>query len=338
MPTSGSVGPASHQKKWLPANFRFSITGLENAAKKVSKVEAIVLRRPTKGAPGSLTAGPLEVPDVVFTLATKESKPFYDWFEDFVVKGKNSPGDERTGSLVFLDPSLKTELIGLAMQHLGIFRVSEERQEQGSSAIARTKVELYCEEMALSPVPAQPATPATTPAGPAGGTQPTDSGLSGSIAAALLEALKMVAATDGRLADPMTRSGAVRGDVVAERLLSTVGPDVGTGPQPASTDLRRERGREIGTKWASTTATLDELAAASDLDGAEWSALVLAEGHSLIGFLLAERELREGETGPLELARDEFTEGLVAGAADVQRQAAPHLEGRVPRPELRKGG
>ena len=75
-------------------------------------------------------------------------------FDDFIVKGNNSPDHERNGSLVFLDASLQDPLIGVAMQRLGILRVSQERAAQGSDAIARVNVELYCEGMELSPAPA----------------------------------------------------------------------------------------------------------------------------------------------------------------------------------------
>ena len=90
----------------------------------------------------------------MFTVAASEATPFYDWFDDFIVKGNNSPGNERNGSLVFLDQSLQVPIIGVAMQGLGILRVSEEREAQGSDAIARVNVELYCEAMELSPAPA----------------------------------------------------------------------------------------------------------------------------------------------------------------------------------------
>jgi hypothetical protein len=332
--TTVLVAAQSHQKRWLPSNFKFSISGLETATRKANRVDELVLSRPVTGTPGALVGGTLDVPDVVFTVPTSEAEGFYEWFEDFVVKGRNTAGDERTGSLVFLDSGLK-ELIGVSFKGLGIVRVSQERLAQGSAAIARVKVTMYCEQVRLSPVPTQAA-----PVPPPAGAQPTDTGMSSSIAVALLDALRIVAATsaNGAVVAPMSPSGAVRGDIVAERLLSTIAPALDATAQSVTTDLRTDRGRDLGTKWASTTATLDELAEAADLDGAEWSALVLPEGHSLITFLAGQGALRDGETGPIDLDRDDFTEGIVAGAADVQRQAAPHLEGRISRRDVLSRG
>ncbi|HEX6868830.1 MAG TPA: hypothetical protein VF119_08480 [Candidatus Limnocylindrales bacterium] len=146
-------GISTKRKRWLASNFRFSIVGLENATKRVARVESLVLRRPATEAPRALVAGPLEVPDVVFTVAASDGTTFYDWFDDFIVKGNDSADNERSGSLVFLDATLKEPLIGLAMQGLGILRVSAERAEPGSDAIALVRVELYCERMELSPAP-----------------------------------------------------------------------------------------------------------------------------------------------------------------------------------------
>jgi len=146
-------GISSKRKRWLAANFRFSITGLESATKKVSRVESLVLRRPATEAPSALVAGTLDVSDVVFTVAASEASLFYEWFDDFIIKGNDSPANERNGLLVFLDATLKEPLIGVAMQGLGILRVSDVREAQGADAIARVKVELYCEAMELSPAP-----------------------------------------------------------------------------------------------------------------------------------------------------------------------------------------
>lgn len=146
-------GIPTKQKRWLASNFRFSISNLEDETKRVNRVESLVLRRSVSGDPRAREPGPLEVPDVVFTVAASEAARLYDWLDDFIIKGNNGPDRERNGSLVFLDQSLKGELIGLAMRGLGILRVSDEPQAQGAEAVARVKVELYCEGMELSPAP-----------------------------------------------------------------------------------------------------------------------------------------------------------------------------------------
>lgn len=89
-------GILGKQKRWLAANFQFSIAGLENETKKVNRVESLVLRRPVTGAPRAFVAGPLKVPDVVFTVAASEATPFYDWFDDFIVKATTLPTTNET--------------------------------------------------------------------------------------------------------------------------------------------------------------------------------------------------------------------------------------------------
>ena len=43
------------------------------------------------------------------------------WFNDFVILGMNSNDREKTGTLVFLDKDMKTELAKFNLKHLGIF-------------------------------------------------------------------------------------------------------------------------------------------------------------------------------------------------------------------------
>ncbi len=348
--STGAFG--SKSKRWLASNFRFTVSGLDTPLRKTSSVASLVIRQPVTATPvgagpaaaGGLAAGTLEVPDVVFTIPASEGALIYDWFDDFVVQGNNSTADERDGSFAFVDESRKDDVIGIEMHNLGIFRISDQRVAQGASAIARIQVEMYCERMTLSPSPAHAAAPAppapggpAAPGAPASGVQPPGTPpatrLDPAVAGAILDALVEAA---GRSAPPAAigaggiRPALLRGDVVAERLLSTAAPAVDDAAPVAGTDVRRERGRKLGTEWAGTTATLDELERVAALDETDWSALALSEGESLIAFLVAQGELREGETGPVDLGRDDFTEGLVAGAAAMRREAAPHLEGRLP--------
>ena len=73
---------------------------------------------------------------------------------------------------------------------------------------------------------------------------------------------------------------------------------------------------------------LEAIAALAERDG--WTAIALPEGNSLVAFLAASGDLDAEETGPIDLKRDEFTTGLVAGATDVYREVEPHLHERLP--------
>jgi len=142
---------AVQQKKWLPANFRLKIDGTD--CTRVNKIEAIVVKQKIiDNAVGELRdyerePAHLEIPNLVVTLAESHSKEFYDWHEDFVIKGNNGDDKERGGTLEYLTPNLQEVLFTLTFKHLGVFKLTPEKVEAGSENIRRVKAEMYCEDI-----------------------------------------------------------------------------------------------------------------------------------------------------------------------------------------------
>jgi phage tail-like protein len=139
------------QKRWLPSNFKLQIDKLD--CTRVNKIEAITIKQKVVDNPtGELRdyerePAHLEIPNLVVTLSESHSKEFYDWHEDFVIRGNNGDNMERGGSLTYLAPDLKTELFTITFEHLGIFKLTPEKVEAGSENIRRVKAEMYCEDM-----------------------------------------------------------------------------------------------------------------------------------------------------------------------------------------------
>jgi hypothetical protein len=137
------------QKKWLPANFRLTIAGLDTT--KVNKVDALVFKQAavTKAkAPQDSTKNPIqqEIPNLVITFPESHAQTFQTWYGDFVIKGNNGDGAEKNGTLEYLTPNLQT-LFKLTFRNIGIFRLAPEKVEAGSENIRRLKAEMYVEDM-----------------------------------------------------------------------------------------------------------------------------------------------------------------------------------------------
>lgn len=146
---SALKAPATVQKRWLPANFKLSIKGLD--CTKVNKIEAIVIKQKVvESATGALQdyqkAGSIQDSNVIVTLPETNAQQFETWRQLFVVKG-NTAAAEKTGSLVFLDAGLQNSLFTLNFMDLGIFKISVVKTEPGSDNIKRVKVEMYCERI-----------------------------------------------------------------------------------------------------------------------------------------------------------------------------------------------
>ena len=139
------------QKRWMPCNFRLRIDGLEEACKRVSKIEALTIKQKNV----ELSVGEhrynlrepasLEIPNLVITLTEHAGQGFYDWHEKFVLEGHNTPEYEKTGTLEYLDSNMKDILFVCHFHHLGILKLTPDKL--GAEEIRRMKVEMYCESM-----------------------------------------------------------------------------------------------------------------------------------------------------------------------------------------------
>jgi hypothetical protein len=164
-PAGGGAYPAGYksgqavQKKWLPANFRLQIAGLEQACTRVNKIEAITVRvssaanQPLGVSKVSGVPARLQASNLVVTFPVADAKSFYDWHESFVIKGNSGPGNEKSGTLSYLTPDLKEALFTLTFRGLGIFKLTPEKVEAGGENIRRVKAEMYCKEMAFTHTP-----------------------------------------------------------------------------------------------------------------------------------------------------------------------------------------
>ena len=153
-PIVTGLAAAKTQTKWLTANFRLHIDGLD--ASKVNRIEALIIKQKlAESAVGELRivqkeVGTLEIPDLVVTLPEANAKTWVDWHEDFVVRGNSLADKEKNGTLEILGPNLKDVLFTLTFRHLGITRLTRPMPASGEG-IARVKLEMYCEEMAFQP-------------------------------------------------------------------------------------------------------------------------------------------------------------------------------------------
>lgn len=153
------------QKKWLPANFKLEIDGLD--CKGVSRIEAMSIKQVTTEDPVGevrhLEKEPshLDIPDLVVTLAEAKAEDFYNWHEDFVIKGNCDDAHEKSGNLQLLDPTKQQALFTLTFSGLGIYKLAGSTPLAGTEGIRKVTASLYCEQMALAPggVQAAPITP-----------------------------------------------------------------------------------------------------------------------------------------------------------------------------------
>jgi hypothetical protein len=133
----GATAPPQLQKKapWLRSNFRLRIQGLEAATARTVKIEPIETKVVQPAA--------IEVPNLVITVSDASVGLFYNWLEEFVVKGNSAQDRERTGVLEYLSPNMTAVLVAVNFFNLGILKVAPE--PAGADAVRRSKVEMYCE-------------------------------------------------------------------------------------------------------------------------------------------------------------------------------------------------
>jgi phage tail-like protein len=138
-------------KKWMCSNFRLEIDGLP--CERVAKIDSfsweqkvvhdhVGLYRESQLEPAALT-----IPNLKLTISMADYWAWYEWFKSFLIEGKCTDADEKSGALTFLGPDLTEELGSISFAHLGILSLEQEAVEANAESVARFTVELYCEEM-----------------------------------------------------------------------------------------------------------------------------------------------------------------------------------------------
>jgi len=334
--TVPAFGPKT-RKQWRAGDFNLMIDGLEDASTHVGAIDAIVIKQGMKkgGEIGDikervLAPDVLVVPDLTFTVAKSRARAFYDYFQGFVIQNNK---DERQGKLEFLDASRQRKLFVLELQNLGIFKIQSVRVVDDAQVLAKVNVGFYCEKMSLTTGDETSGSvldqqePAQQNAPPSG----TDNkNLAGALAAIISGGLSGDAAIRSALRTAILQQNTAShreadSALVASRLLETVRP-----VKPSLSVQTREDGSSLGEQWATQRATLDELKGIAALEDSEWSAIRLESRHSLIAELRETGVIPSGDDDAVDLERDSFVEGIVAGACSVLRNAAPHLKLSAP--------
>ncbi len=145
-----SQAPAKKPIQWITSNFRLTIPGLD--CTRVSKIGALSLTlQVATNAVGeqrdTQATGGVNVPNLVVTLAEQAAQSFVDWQTTFLIEGKNSPAQEKDGTLEILGPDLKEVLFTLKFHGLGIFRLAADKYEAGTEQLRQVTAEMYCESM-----------------------------------------------------------------------------------------------------------------------------------------------------------------------------------------------
>jgi SAM-dependent methyltransferase len=141
------------QKPWLRSNFRLQIADLD--CTKVNKIDGLTVRQVLVqlelGVSRSYQkeSSHLEIPNLVVTLPDAAAQSFYDWHEDFVIKGNSDKSREKSGTLEFLAPNLQDVLFKLTLSNLGIFSLKSVPSGTSTATIRQVQAEMYCEQISF---------------------------------------------------------------------------------------------------------------------------------------------------------------------------------------------
>ena len=113
---------------------------------------------------------------------------------------------------------------------------------------------------------------------------------------------------------------------------STIAQRYKAAPSGGQIGSLYDAGILIGTQWASQIASLEEARQIAELTSRDWNGVRLAQSQSPLEKLVDDGLLQSNHDGPIDLARDGFTEGSIVGTSRVVQSVSPMLDGGAARP------
>lgn len=139
-------------KNWLTSNFKVSISGVD--ASRIRKIESFSIKQETvrhRAATGTeritrLVPGRMEIPNLVFYIPEANAQGFFDWHQDFVIRGNNGDAQEKNATIELLTATGEM-LMQFSFGNVGIVSVSLAKAGAPVSGIRLVRVELYAERV-----------------------------------------------------------------------------------------------------------------------------------------------------------------------------------------------
>jgi T4-like virus tail tube protein gp19 len=143
-------------KAWIPANFSFSLTGLEDACKRVASIDSFTWKQAVVsdqiGSQRIHTKHPanVKVPDLKIQLSAADKDPWQAWADSWFRMGKSLASDHRDGVITFLGPDMQQVLGTIELKGVGLKSFGDQPHEANAEKIKRIDVGLYVEHMTFN--------------------------------------------------------------------------------------------------------------------------------------------------------------------------------------------
>lgn len=142
------------RKNWVTSNFRLDIPGLETT--QVRSVSGLTIK--FKNSEGSQPGDPrrpsrgisaIQFNNLTISLAgpSARAKAWEDWFNTFLVQGRSSDQEEKSGTLVLLSQDLKNELLRINLSNLGLFKFENNFNNGPTGAVSTMDAGVYTEKV-----------------------------------------------------------------------------------------------------------------------------------------------------------------------------------------------
>lgn len=139
-------------KTWFPSNFRLDIPGLDTVqVRTVSGLEIAFKNLQTTGNGRNTTSENVSVKygNLMISLSATlaRTKSWEDWYNTFLVQGRRSDQEEKSGTLVLLSPDMKNELLRINLSNLGLFKFENNFVAGPTAPISNIEAGVYVEKI-----------------------------------------------------------------------------------------------------------------------------------------------------------------------------------------------
>ena len=140
---------------WAPSAFRFTIDGVDDMHY-ANKIDGFTIKQGIKKHYSGEERFPqieptkIEFPNITGTIALEYAGGVLKWYEDYIMRGKKDPTQQKTGAIEFLTPDRKTTIFRINLKEVGILHASIEPSKANAESIKRVKFEMYVGHMELA--------------------------------------------------------------------------------------------------------------------------------------------------------------------------------------------